>query len=206
MKVSEILNEGEVVAGKFGKATAPTTDIDVPPGFDRFEVDMKDGDKSAWVVGIKGDKKQRISRAPEKLARALVDAYNNHGKSKSGMKAMTMMQAFGSQSENALHDIGIKLTEKPSYWEDFEGSGYAAKRNLNDLTMKKAEKTIGKLKVWTGKEVFGYDSKPNGPLARTKMDPKDLGEIAIVKFDDGTRYLVSTTGANTYIRNWQKID
>lgn len=118
----------------------------------------------------------------------------------------SLRQTFSSPSENALHDAGIKITEKPGFWNDFEDDGYAAKRNLNDLTLKKAEKTIGKIPVFTGKQVYGMGIKPRGPLVNTKMDPKDLGEVAIIEFDDGTRYLVSTTGANTYIRNWQKIN
>jgi hypothetical protein len=122
-----------------------------------------------------------------------------------GAKEISMMQAFGSGSENALADAGIKLTEKPDEWSDFDGQGYAAKRNIHEVALKKVEKVLGKLKTWTGKEVFGYDSKPKGPQVSIKMNPKDLGEIAIIKFEDGTRYLVSPTGANTYIRNWQKI-
>ena len=46
---------------------------------------------------------------------------------------ITMLQAFGSKEMNILHDAGIKLTEKPGYWEDFEEDGYAAKRNIHEL-------------------------------------------------------------------------
>lgn len=122
-----------------------------------------------------------------------------------GAKEISMMQAFGSGSENALADAGIRLTEKPSYWEEFEDAQGPGKDNIHQVKLKRVEKVLGSLKTWTGEEVFGLKHKPRGPLMKTKIDPKDLGEIAIIKFDDGSRYLVSPTGANTYIRNWQKI-
>lgn len=119
---------------------------------------------------------------------------------------MTMMQAFGSEEMNILHDAGIKLTEKPSYWEDFEGDGYAAERNIHELKLKKAEKAMGgKFKVIKGAEIYGTNAKPRGPQVGMKADVGTLPNMFIIEFDDGTKYLVDVTQARSYIRMWQKI-
>lgn len=119
-------------------------------------------------------------------------------------KPMTMMQAFGSEEMNILHDAGIKLTEKPSYWEDFEGDGFAAKDNIHQLKLKKAEKAMGgKFQVFKGTEVYGIADKPKGPLASMKKGT--FPNMFIIEFGDGSKYLVDVTQASTYIRMWQKI-
>jgi hypothetical protein len=202
MKLSQLFNplqEGDVVKGNFGaKGPMKDTGIEVPKGYDRFELDGKK------IVGIKGDKKTTISSvSDERLGRALVMAYNNGGKSDVSIKPVSLISVFGSKELAALDEAGIKLTEKPSYWEDFEGDGYAAKRNIHQLALKKAEKTVGRFKEYSGKEIYGHDSKPNGPLARVQKMPTE--DMFIVKFSDGTRYLADQTGARTYIRMWQKI-
>jgi hypothetical protein len=119
-------------------------------------------------------------------------------------KPMTMMQAFGSDEMNILHDAGIKLTEKPSYWEDFEGDGWAAKDNIHELKLKKAEKALGgKFQVIKGTSVYGPVDKPKGP--QVSMKQATYPNMFIIEFGDGTRYLVDVTQSRTYIRMWQKI-
>lgn len=204
MKLSEILREGDVIKAEFGKrkGVEKDTGIEIPKGYDRFELDGKK------IIGIKGDKKTVVSNVSDvALGRELVKTYNNGGKSDSGIKQVSMLQAFGSPELNALHDVGIKLTEKPSYWEDFEGDGYAAKNNIHQLALKKAERAAGKFKVYKGADLFdaknGSD-KPRGPLVKPSFMPTENMFIVHFAFDD-SRYLCDTTGANTYIRNWQKI-
>ena len=206
MKVQDLF-EGDVIHASFGKRRGVERDtgIEVPTGYDHFELEHTDGEKSAWIVGIKGDKKTHISRAPIALAKELVKIYNNGGKSdiSTTIKPISMMQAFGSAEMNALHDAGIKLTEKPSYWEDFEGDGYAVKRNIHELALKKAEKAIGsKLAVHHAKDVYGTGN-PKGPLVTVKNMPKE--SMCIIEMENGDRYLVDTTQASSYIRMWQKI-
>lgn len=203
MKIAELF-EGDVVKGSFGKKTGRAeTSIDVPPGFDRFK---QDGKK---IIGIKGDKERVVSTtSDEALARALVKAYNNDGKTDDDIKPLSWAKAFGSAELGALEDAGVKITEKPGYWDDFEEGGYAAKKNITQIVMKKVEKALGKkLKVYTGDELFGEDNKdadkPRGPLVTPNFIPKE--SMFIVHFNDGTKYLCDLTGANTYIRNWQKI-
>lgn len=117
---------------------------------------------------------------------------------------MTMMQAFGSEEMNILHKVGIKLTEKPSYWEDFEEDGFAAKDNIHELKLKKAEKALGgKFRVYKGTDIYGPVDKPKGPLATMKSGVRP--NMFIIEFDDGSKYLVDVTQASTYIRMWQKI-
>jgi hypothetical protein len=119
---------------------------------------------------------------------------------------ITAMQAFGSDEMNILHDAGIKLTEKPSYWEDFEEDGFAAKDNIHQLKLKKAEKAMGgKFRVIKGSEIYGTNTKPKGPQVGFKADVGTLPNMFIIEFDDGTKYLVDVTQARSYIRMWQKI-
>lgn len=202
MGYGQRVSEGEVVHAKFGKNRGVERDsgIEVPKGYDRFMVDGKK------IIGIKGDKKTVVSStSDERLARELVKAYNNGGKTDSNIKPISMIQAFGSPELAALDEAGIKLTEKPSYWEDFEEDGYAAKRNIHQVALKKVEKTIGKLKEYTSKEIYGIDLKAQkkGPLASYQHKPEE--QMYIVKFQDGTKYLCDRTGASSYTRFWQKI-
>jgi hypothetical protein len=204
MKVQELF-EGDVIHASFGKRRGVERDtgIKVPAGYDRFELEHTEGEKSAWIVGVKGDKKTHVSRAALALAKELVKVYNNGGKSDSGIKPISMLQAFGSKEMNILHDAGIKLTEKPTYWEDFEGDGFAAKRNIHDLALKKAEKALGhKFKVYSAEDVYGTGS-PKGPLVSFKKKPEE--NMCIIKLGNGDRYLVDTTQGSVYIRMWQKI-
>lgn len=119
------------------------------------------------------------------------------------VKQITLLQAFGSKELNVLNDAGIKLAEKPSYWEDFEEDGYAAKKYVHPaFSIARAEKALGgKFKVYTGKELYGVD-KPKGPLATVKNMPDEM--MFIVDFGD-SKFLADTSGAGTYIRNWAKI-
>ena len=202
MKVNELVNEGDVVKAKFGKSRGPErhAGIEVPKGYDRFEVDGKK------IIGIKGNKRVVVSSTSDvALARELVKAHNNDGMSDIDLTPISMTQAFGSRELAALDYAGIKITEKPQYWEDFEGDGWAAEKNIHEVKLKKIEKLIGKLKVYTGKELFGTSNKPKGPLVSVTKMPEE--SMFIVHFtDDDSKYLADTTGASTYIRNWQKIE
>jgi hypothetical protein len=122
---------------------------------------------------------------------------------KGKMEPISMMQAFGSEEMNIVDGLGIRLTEKPSYWEDFEGDGYAVKRNIHDKTLKMAEKAIGRnFKEYSAKEVYGTDM-PGGPQVSVKKMPAET--MCIIKMGNGDRYLVDTSQARTYIRMWTKI-
>ena len=193
------VTEGEVVKADFSKGKGvDNPGIEIPKGYDRFEVDGKK------IVGIKdGVKKVVSSTSDERLAQELVKIYNG-GKASTSIKPMSLLQAFGSREIAAADEVGIKLTEKPSYWEDFEDGGYAAKNNIDQLKLKKLEKTVGKLKEYTGKEIYGTDAKPRGPLKTVENMPSE--DMFIVKFSDGSRYVADQTGARTYIRMWQKIN
>ncbi len=193
------LDEGEVIKADFSKDKGVDNQgIEIPKGYDRFEVDGKK------IIGIKGDKKSVVSTtSDERLAQELVRVYNG-GKASTTMKPLSLLQAFGSREIAAADEVGIKLTEKPSYWEDFEADGFAAKNNIDQLKLKKLEKTVGKLKEYSGKEIYGTDEKPRGPLKTVLKMPSE--DMFIVRFGDGTRYVADQTGARTYIRMWQKIN
>jgi hypothetical protein len=194
--------EGEVIRPDFSRGKGvENPNITAPKGYDRFEVDGKK------IIGIKNGKKTIISTtSDERLTRELVMIYNG-GKASTDLKPISMLQAFGSKQLAAAENMGIKLAEKPDYWEDFEEYGFAAENNFNEIKLKKLEKAIGKLKTYRGVDIYGktaFGDKPRGPQVRTIFMPPE--DMFIVKFDDGTRYVVDKTGAMTYIRNWQKIN
>lgn len=193
------VTEGEVINADFSKGKGVDNQgIEVPKGYDRFEVDGKK------IVGIKGDKQTVVSiTTDERLAQELVRVYNG-GKASTSMKPLTMLQAFGSREVAAADAVGIKLTEKPSYWEDFEEGGSEAHKNIDQVKLKRLEKTVGKLKEYSGKDIYGTDEKPLGPLKTVMKMPAE--DMFIVRFSDGTRYVADQTGARTYIRMWQKIN
>ena len=202
MKLHELF-ECDVINHSFG-GKVKNDDIDIPKGYDRFEVESTDGSKVGKIVGIKGNKKTIISTGHIDLVKELVKLYNSGGYSNhSSLKPITMTQAFGSPEMAALEEEGIKLTEKPTYWEDFENGGYANKRNIHQVALKRVEKTIGKIKHYTGKDIYGSHRKPAGPLVSVINKPKE--NMCIIDFEDGTSYLVDTTQAKSYIRIWQKI-
>lgn len=202
MKIKDLF-EGEVIKHNFGsKNPVKNTDVPIPKGYDRFEMDHKEGSNAASIFGINGNKRTKISTGHVKLVKELVKLYNSGGYSDELMKPMTGIEAFGSPEENALNDIGIKLTEKPSDFSAFDPDGYAFKRNIHQISLKKIEKVLGKLKHYTSVEVFGSD--PRGPLINVENMPKE--NMCIIDFKNGNSYLVDTTQAKSYIRMWQKID
>lgn len=188
--------EGEVVKADFSRGKGvETPGIDVPKGYDRFEVDGKK------IVGIKGDRKTVVSStSDERLAQELVRVYNG-GKASVSIKPLTMLQAFGSSQLNLAHDLGIKLVEKPSYWEDLSGADH-----VDDVKLKRLEKELEKnghsLPTYSASKLYGSDYV-RGPLQKVVKLPGE--SMVIVKFDDGRRYLADTTGANTYIRMWAPV-
>lgn len=193
-----------VIKGNFGKKTGVERDvgIEVPPGYDRFEIDHKQGAKSATILGIKGDKATRLSTGPIELIKVLVRAYNNGGKTDADIQPLTMTQAFGSSGLNVLVDLGVKLAEKPT-WSDFESNGIFAKAPyiISEPVLKKIEKKLA-LKTYTSKELFGVDGRPKSMLSNADLPDE---ETFIVDFGNGDRWLVDTGGARSYIRSWAKI-
>jgi hypothetical protein len=194
----------DVKKGNFTGGGPKDPAIEIPKGYDRFEVDHKEGTNFASVIGIKGNKRFTLSTGHVKLIRELVKAYNSGGENPSGMKPITGVQAFGSEEMNVLHDAGVKLVEKPYGWDEFKEDG-AHKKNVYDpFTLRRAEKALGfKLKVYTGKEIFGTAGRPSGMLADAKFPPE---EMFIVDFGGGDRWLCDTSGASSYIRNWAKLE
>lgn len=193
-KEEETVTEGEVIQAKFGKGVK-NLGIEVPPGYDRF---MADGKK---IIGIRGKEHKVVSTtSDERLAQELVRIYNG-GEASVTIKPMSLLQAFGSPEINIAHDLGIKFIEKPSYFEDIDQED-----QVNELQLRRLKNELHKagvaLKTYDSSEIWGAD--PRGPLQTAKHMPED--RMAIVKMKSGKRYLIDTTGANTYIRMWRGIN
>jgi hypothetical protein len=200
------LHEGEVIKAKFGKGVFTPKGIDVPQGFDRFEVDHREGDTVAHIVGIKpnGSRVRISTTSSVEGARQLVKHYNGE-KTDVDIKPVSPMRAFGSAELADLSDAGISLAEKPDYWESLEPeSSMGKKYAIDQLKLKRIEKIVGyKPEEYDSAHIFGYSGKPRGTSVKVKTMPEE--QLFIVKFNDGSRYLADRTGAKTYIRFWAKI-
>lgn len=119
-------------------------------------------------------------------------------------KKLSLTQAFGSKGLNLIEDIGIKLIEKPSYFENIQRNAQIKPGQLKEL------KSLLDLKIYSDVEIFGKkvddteeDDYNIGPQSDAKM-PKE--STFIVEFSPtDNQYLVDTTGARSYIRNWAFI-
>jgi hypothetical protein len=211
----DFISEGDVIKGNFGRnrdskaagGEVKTADfskgkgvdnpgISIPKGYDRFEADGKK------IIGIKGDKRTVVSTSTsEKLVRELVKIYNG-GKSELTLTPITMTDAFGSSLMVAMQKEHVNFVEKPGYWEELD------EKPITELKLRRLEKiykeqTGHRFKVYSASEVFGISAKPPGPLLSTRKMPSE--DNCIITFNDGTKYLVDTTQANTYIRMWLKV-
>ena len=113
MRLHEIDN---VIPFPQRRATAQSTKIDVPPGYDSFYL-RKAGPTSSHIMGITPDGRHvQISTTTDELAHILVQAYNRGGVTQSPVKKVSMTQAFGSDVEQEFEGIGVRFSEKPSSW------------------------------------------------------------------------------------------
>src|ERR1039458_8574783 len=145
MKMHELYNEAEILKPDFSKGRGKDNPgIEIPKGFDRFRLDHKEGSNIAKIIGIKGNKEYVVSTGHLAAERELVKIYNG-GKSDKILTPISLMAAFGSKEMNALRAVGINFVEKPSHWTDVKN-----KHDIYELTLKKAEKAIGKIKSYSG--------------------------------------------------------
>ena len=209
MKLKQLF-EGDVIKGDFSRGRGvDNSDVEVPPGFERFEVDSEKDRKYARIIGIKKDgKRVVVSVTDPRLAQELVKIYNG-GKSSVSVKPVSLMSVFGSPELAALDEAGVRLAEKPDYWEDLEAEGFHGRKHglIDEVKLKRVEKIIGrKLKVLPSVEIYGVRAKPKSPHASVKAMPNDRMFIVAFEKPDGVeRYLADSTGAKTYIRFWSKI-
>lgn len=126
---------------------------------------------------------------------------------------ISLSKAFGSEGYNLLKDNGIKLIEKPSYWESLE------QNRLGDLGFKKVEKLFQQagidLPQYDAWEVFSIDPDVEppmiGPLATVEnMPPKGVFVIRNLLYKVSgeaktASFLVDNQGAESYIRFWRML-
>lgn len=201
MKLQDLL-EGDVIKGKFGK-NIQKSDVDIPKGYDSFYAKKLPSGKGGQIIGVKSDKSEVVISTTSDLSLAdmLAKEYNSDGKGNTGIQPMSMMQAFGSSGLNTIHDLGITMIEKPSSFEEIREDA-----KVNDLQLRKLKKQM-KIKIYFDWEIFGKKmddtETEKGPLMDAKF-PKE--ETFIIEFyGTDNHYLVDTTGASSYIRNWAFI-
>jgi hypothetical protein len=116
-------------------------------------------------------------------------------------KEISMLDAF-APTLGALSKLGLKVMEKPSYWEDLD----AKRENYKpwtELELRRAEKELGGKFPRVKSETLLPHGKKKGPMQdMTKPD----WDQAIVEFPDGTKYFADSTQARSYIRMWAKIE
>lgn len=147
--------------------------------------------------------KQFLEESPAKKDdkfRAMMNAVTDKGSQQDWdkNKGKGLGYLTGSEEYAKLYDMGIKFAEKPHGWDELDDQ-----KTVTQAEIDKAEKAIGvQFKVYTADKVFGSDKKPRGPMVDADLPEEP---IVIIHFKDGTRYLVDTTMANSYIRMWAKI-
>lgn len=207
MKLKDIIKEGDVIHGKFGKHDKPNDSIDIPQGYESFYA-KRISDKVSAIIGVKKDGKEvQISTGDSKGIELLAKEYNAGGKAGTGIKKISMMQAFGSHELNIAHDIGIKLIEKPHDWDEIEDKQYSEK----DWVKLNAEmKKFGyKLKEYSFDEIYnvkvddGIAQMPRSPHVSVKKMPE---EHMFFITTPGLTFLCDRTGAESYIRFWCAFD
>jgi|TARA_R100000093_G_scaffold66990_1_gene38277 hypothetical protein len=120
-------------------------------------------------------------------------------------KSMRETQKFMGASDEYLDSIGkgVRFQEKPSYWEDIDKS--ISSSQLNDL-----EQVLGKkLNTYDINSVLEDPNRPLSNLMRDNLKEEDQikGSSFIVWDPDSqSRYLVNTSGADSYVRMWTGID
>lgn len=115
-------------------------------------------------------------------------------------KEISMLDAF-APTLGALSKLGLKVMEKPSYWEDLDKEQESYKP-WTELGVKRAEKELGVKFKHVKSETLLPHGKKKGPMQN--MTPPDWDQ-AIVEFPDGTKYFADSTQARSYIRMWAKI-
>lgn len=201
MKLNDLF-EGEVIRGRFGAGSGDG--IQPPPGYSSFYTrQIRD---HVWaIMGItpNGQHVQISTTNSEALADALCKEYNSGGSAGTGIEQVSMVQAFGASDSQVLEQLGIVLREKPSDFSELDYKSHAY-RPLSEFDIHRINRALGySLDVMMVYDI--YDGVPSYPLDRVARMP--LNEhVFIIDFDDGRRYLVDRSGANTYIRHWAKID
>lgn len=119
-------------------------------------------------------------------------------------KAISVLQAFGSEEMNILHDAGIHFVEKAAYWSELD-KPEGKYKPITQIMFKKVEKELAKhgfkLAVLKAKDIYGGD--PTGPMQRYSKKPHE--QCYVLEMGNGDRFLCDTTGANTYTRMWAMI-
>lgn len=120
---------------------------------------------------------------------------------------------FASKIYNIVKkDIGVEFAEKPGYFSELKSADDIYKP-ISEIQLKKlqnilSKKNIPELKEYSSKKIYGprgaLDKDSGfGPLAAHQWLPKE--GTFIIKFENGNRYLVDTSGAKSYIRMWLRI-
>jgi len=200
MRSSEFISEA-VVQGNFGRAETNNS-IKIPQGYASFYA-KKLGKSSGEIVGVKADgSKHRISTTSNfQLADALAKEYNSGGTAGTGIKSTSMLQAFGSKGLNLIKDLNIPILEKPSYFNDIRRRGAVSEIQYAQLKRHISLPEYTDVDVF-GKKVDDMDDNAN-PLAKANL----LDDTFIIHFTtSNNKYIVDTSGAKSYIRNWAYLN
>jgi hypothetical protein len=197
----EALNlKEEVVDADFGRK--PMEGIEVPvdrqtgEAFASFEV-QKVSKTTSYIIGIHSDgSKKRVSATQTKFADILVDAFNNKGMSRHGIKKVSMTP----KTIEIFQDAGAKFAEKPTSFEQIR----AAHKISQEEYQKILQQNGLEIPNHYADDIFGDGfTEAEGPLS----DAKEIDSISTITFSDtGHTYLTWRAGAASYIRIWLFID
>lgn len=102
-----------------------------------------------------------------------------------------------------LYKAGLHFLEKP-YWAELdEPRGKYKPWTAKDV--QKAEAVMGhKFERFKGAEIFTRGKNPESATGMGYIKHPEF-QTAIIEWPDNTRYVIETSGANTYCRFWAKI-
>lgn len=131
---------------------------------------------------------------------------------KKDLEKVELSDIFSSQIYNIVKkDIGIEFAEKPGYFSDINND--SVYKQISEVQLRKLQnilvkKNLPALKEYSSKKIYGSRGLTDkdggfGPLASHQWLPNE--RTFIIKFDNGHRYLVDTSGAKSYIRTWLRI-
>lgn len=104
-----------------------------------------------------------------------------------------------------IRGLNVKLLDKPNSFDDilkYDGKYIVPFSKLKPFV------EDGRLGIYNGRGVFGFPGRPSGPLASHAGG--SMPPIFIVEFSTkpgvNDMWLVDSTGANSYYREWARVD
>ena len=186
MKLKD-LYENNIITGQFGSNTPDDSGIDIPKGFSSFYT-KNVGTNAAQIIGVRPDGTEKIVGTTQRdMAPIIAKHYNSGGKSGSGIRKVSLTQAFGSDfMKNLEQHTDQRMHEKPTDWQDIT-------RTITQLDLRRMGINL------PVKDAEDYFVDRIQPLADINGR---MPETSIVVLPNGQKFIADRSGASSYARMW----